>query len=214
MDYVKYYLDHFFKPLSQHPHLSIAKAAMPKRDKNATNKYERELPEALRDFYHQINGVAVRWSIDQTNLPEAGGSVNILPLHHLFDETVVPIASDLVVIDDELDFAKKTKIEGVFRRVDLFTDEASVGYFSDPQMGKKLFYAYGHRFYHMNLDFAGYFKLLCAAKGYIYWQHVILYTEYAHGKIENEQFRAQMPLIFSDFKWDDFIKLYQDCKQS
>lgn len=212
MKYKLYYLDQLYDRVANNQHVTITDKALPKPARKEVAEYEAKLPPELAKFYQEANGLTLRWQAIDQQYSEATGSVNILPCRHLFDETVWIIEPELLVINDDLAFANKANITGVFRRVDLFTDESSVGYFSDPQLGRQLYYGYGHRFYAMKLDFAGYFRLLCAARAYLYWQHAILYTEYSYGKVEYERFRVQMPLLFPDFNWDTFLALYQELK--
>lgn len=209
MKFVSYFIKNCYRELSSHPKIYITDKSLPPKEKKKLVLYGEEVPATISNLYQECNGITLKWCFGQEEDTEILGSINILPLEHLFDETVLLLEGMDVVINDDPEFSKTINLSGVFRKVDLFTDEASVGFFSDPQLADQLYYNSSNRFYRIPVDFQGYFKLMCAAKGFIQWQRAILFEEYNFGEVEANWFREQMPLIFSDFNWDEFIELYK-----
>ena len=62
----------------------------------------------------------------------------------------------------------------------------------------------------LGLDFNGYLEMMLAAKGWALWQRIIinlqLGTKY---KSEVDDFKKYMPQLFPDFKWENFVALYE-----
>ena len=211
MNYLNYYIENLFKAISFHEEIVIEKTNLGKPNKNLAEEKLAELPFELTQYLANLDGILLNWNHPEKE--EVFGGLNIMALQHLFDETVLEIQPELVVVNDDLSFSKKKQLAGVFRRVDLFASEASIGFFSDNQMGKEFYYCTRHYFYLLNLNFEQYFKLLCEAKGFTYWQLAIINLEYGYGKLESEWFQEQMPKLFPSFSFDAFITLYQKFKQ-
>src|SRR5680860_9093 len=207
MNYTNYYIENFYRAISVNKNLAIEKKMLRKPDKMYTKKKQDELPSELAAYYSGNGELLLNWNHPKRE--EVMGSLNIVRLPHLFDETVLQIQPELVVVNEDLNFYEKVQLQGVFRKVDLFASEACMGFFSDEQMGKELYYCTRHYFYLLNLNFEHYFKLMCEAKGFTYWQLAIIFFEYGYGKVESDWFREQMPKLFPTFSFDAFIALYQ-----
>jgi hypothetical protein len=60
----------------------------------------------------------------------------------------------------------------------------------------------------------GYIQLLYMARGFGYWQQTLLWLQ---GNPEGnpntvEEFKTYMPKVFPDFKWEEFVALYEKVK--
>jgi len=211
MNYTKYYIEHLFMDISAHEGLKILRTKLGKPNKLMIAKKKDEISSELLAYYASSGELLLNWTFPEKD--DVVGGLNIVALSHLFDETAMDIIPELVAVNEDLDFYNKKQLSGIFHKIDLFVPEASVGFFSDAQMGRKLYYCNRHYFYLLNLNFEQYFKLLCEAKGFTYWQLVIVNLEYGYGKVESDWFQAQMPKLFPSFSFEAFIALYQKFKQ-
>lgn len=211
MNYTKYYIEHLFKDILAHKGLKILRTKLGKPNKLLIAKKKDELSYDLMDYYASSGELLLNWTYPEKD--DVVGGLNIVALPHLFDETAMDIIPELVVVNEDLDFYNKKQLSGIFHKIDFFVPEASVGFFSDAQMYRELYYCNRHYFYLLNLSFEQYFKLLCEAKGFAYWQLAIINMEYSYGKVESDWFQEQMPKLFPSFSFDGFIELYQKFKQ-
>ncbi len=181
-----------------------------KPNPEAFAQYKEELPPSLADFYSVLNGLKVEWAVEGTEDPDLVGTVNIIAIEHLFGENSVSLPGRSWTING--DYAKPKQLKGFFRPVDMFVNEASVGFFSEPGSEKTLFFQEGASFFDLKISFDAYFKLLCSANAFLWWQNVIRFHEYGEGESAMERFKEQMPRIFSGYSFDDFVELYESLK--
>ncbi|MBW1296368.1 hypothetical protein [Aquimarina litoralis] len=186
--------------------------SLTKTDQDQISEFESKIPSSIMNFYRYRNGFLWGWIKSNNENPEIFGRINILELKHLFDDTVI-------TLNQSYDYTfngksnEKIKLNGVFRPLDYFTDEACVGFFSDYNSKNELYYHdFGASFYSLKVDFEGYFKLLTKSYGYAYWQQVILNKEYNYGTDTMERFKEDMPNLFPDFDFNEFLKLYESVK--
>ena len=66
----------------------------------------------------------------------------------------------------------------------------------------------------LNVDMEGYIQLLNMSGGFAYWQESLLFLQgNSEATLDSiEKFKKYMPLIFPDFKWDEFVALYERVK--
>ena len=102
--------------------------------------------------------------------------------------------------------------------LDYFIPEACIGFFM-AEPGQKpddeLYYLYFEdEPQGLNVDMDGYVQLLYQARGFAYWQLALLFlqTNRKRKVPEVEEFKKYMPLIFPDFKWEEFVALYEKVK--
>lgn len=212
MDYIKYYIQHFFKDISLHPVIEIETTSnekVKKSERKVLNLHD----QSLEMFYQQAKQLTLKWR--HTKEDWVVGSFNIIAHRHLYDEAKLENIEDFAVVNDDFDFAKKNDIKGAFHKLDLHTDETCVGFFESPMMGKELFvFEAGYHFYGLKIGFEEYFQLLCKAKGFMYWQKCLLvhnYNKYPSTE-DNQNFAKYMPKLFPDFNYESFLLLYDQLK--
>ncbi|MFN0187079.1 MAG: hypothetical protein ACKVQV_00100 [Bacteroidia bacterium] len=183
-----------------------------------TELHKNEIEPWLLEFYRAgINGFKITWTINETEeSDEMRGSINIWPVESTFKEkNYINVDSKEIKVNQVFGKTDKIKLQGIFRIVDYFVDEAQVGYFSDSAMKFRFYYMDSDQeFWDLKLDFKGYFELACAAYGFEYWQQYILYREYKkawHHTAHND-FIQSMPEIFPDFKIEEFLTLYESLR--
>lgn len=66
----------------------------------------------------------------------------------------------------------------------------------------------------LDLDVEGYFKMAFASKVFFYWQVVLIDIKEGTLSDETKTFKKEMPKIFTDFHWDEFVNLYESLRLS
>lgn len=64
----------------------------------------------------------------------------------------------------------------------------------------------------LNVAFDGYVQLMYYARGWLYWQNVIMGLQGKSDYGKTERFKSELPLVFPDFKWEEFVSLYESVK--
>jgi len=185
------------------------------------DRYKDKLPSSLQGFYSITNGYSWEWEADIPTRSEGEkmterGIINIQDLVELFDENIlVNLSGDRnYYIEGEEHFSKT----GQFLPVD-YIEDICVGVFSKENSDDMMyFYDFGIGFYPLKVNFESYLKLAFMARGYMMWPYVLVYLEYGKddpaklGESRYEDFSEDMPLLFPDFKMDEFIASYESLK--
>lgn len=103
-----------------------------------------------------------------------------------------------------------------FRPLDMFYESAGcVGFYINRKDKKGLFlYKFDGKTQALDIDFEGYLKLLGMTKGYGWWQNALIEIQTGNSQPNVTQFKEEMPKIFADFNWFDFINLYESLRLS
>lgn len=156
--------------------------------------YEGELdgtPEDIAEIYKHSNGSEITWWADEEK--GIGGKIHFLPFEYAFEH-----------VEDTSE---------VFREIETGCEHYTNGVWEiDGKVGVYMFENNVTDHVSLGLDFSGYLKLLEITRGFNYWQKVIQDIDSGQESQELIAFREQMPLIFSDFKWDAFVDLYNSVK--
>jgi hypothetical protein len=161
----------------------------------------------LKEVYTEIaNGFKFEWKKEKKGF--IGGSMNLIPAETIFGNWK----------DDEWEIEQNENIQ-YFKPFDLFVPEAECGFIITPE---KVFPSiYYHELgeepvlYSLDLDFKGYCQMAIEARIYTYWQLVILSINGSgKGEAIAEDFKKDMPEIFPDFSWDNFIERYNSLRLS
>ena len=174
--------------------------------KNASSEPSESLPGTLKDFYKSLSHLEYNWDtielVDESGI-KLKGRINILKAEEvLHDWEGTVYFKDI----DHYDYMENFKV------VDYFVSEACVGYIHDENKSDYMrFLSLGDtEAKPLSLDFAGYIELLFACRGFLYWQLVILNLRNGKGdESVVEKFKTYMPQIFPDFKWEEFVGLYE-----
>lgn len=144
--------------------------------------------DAMAAFYGSVNGLRIRWERKSGKKIATGGqavgSINLLPIQEVFRDWKGVVYFDA---DDPN------------RRCypfDFFVEEAcgalDVGEAGRPRAN----YLYlGERARSLNVDFAGYGRLLLQSRGFWYWQTAVAQPK----SVEAKNFADVMPELFDDF---------------
>ena len=167
-----------------------------------------KFPNNLKAFYKMTNGYGSEWETEEAiaNGKSIYGKIKLLP-----SEDVLSDWEGTVYFKDNPDSGMEN-----FKIVDFFWEQSCVGFFYDEsETDGDLMMYYDFEDFPMSLDvnFSGYLELLFMARGYYDWQRILLHF---NGEEKNEefikQFKKYMPKLFPDFKWDEFVALYEKVK--
>ncbi len=213
--YKSLYIKNLYAKIRKNKSVEITERGGDSSPEDYLAKVKDQLPAQVVDFYDTCNGILLKWAAKNKDLG-ASGSMNLRPIENLFDATVVNLEGRTWRLNADYN-QPKVALKGVFRPLDLFQGDAAVGFFSDASDRTEMyFHTFGNSFESLKVDLEGYFQLLLAARGYMSWQYVILHREYGqeddYGKVEHDAFKTNMPKLFSDFDFDEFIELYEKVK--
>jgi len=68
----------------------------------------------------------------------------------------------------------------------------------------------------LDLDYEGYTQMALEGRVFNHWQQVLLYYmgDVDTGGSETETFKTEMPRIFPDWKWENFIARFESVRLS
>lgn len=160
-------------------------------------------PDFIKSFYSELNGVITRWihTANKDN-PMITGHIKLLS------------AKDVASIGKDIIWFNHTPANDplrLFKIIDFFIDEAAVGFYENSD-GEMYLYQFEASPVPLGVNFEGYIRLLCEAKGFFYWQQVLLAIKTKKESSESKNFKTYMPQIFPNFRYDDFVKLYDEVK--
>ncbi len=170
-----------------------------------TSEQENEISDpSLIRFYRLRNWWIIGWETKNDLPMRAEGRFDIRsPERVLFN-----CDEEMGVFDDVPD------LKG-FRHIDMFNESGgSVGFFVGREKEKKGLYLnrFEGRVEPMHVDFEGYLKLLGMSKGYLGWQNALIIIHSKKDSGMADSFKLNMPLLFPDFNWDEFVKLYESLR--
>ncbi len=169
---------------------------------------DSSLPTSFIEIYSYCNGYNVNW--EATKIEQAYGNVEFLPLVNVLSSW-----EDTLYDEDDIK-ADKSIIH--FKPFDQVSPEILCGFIDKPNEEYKSIYL--HRMGYselssLDLDFEGYITMLCEARAYKNWPYILLYIN--DQSLDNdliESFKNDMPLLFSDWTWENFIAKYEELKLS
>lgn len=168
---------------------------------------ELNLDENFIDLYRAYNGLKIDWATDDER--KTGGR-----MHFLSMEEVIKSWEGYLYEDDEV--AEDADIR-FFHPFDLISEEAQCGIIIDPNSDiKSIFYNYSGEMeiYSLDLDFKGYLEMALEAKVFYYWPKVLLDIKNNEESEETKKFKEEMPKIFKDFNFNQFVDKYNSLRIS
>jgi hypothetical protein len=172
--------------------VKIGEAASAADIQRATNAAGGALPPGMVEFYREMNGFCLTWSLRDPVAfgaePGPTGSINLLPLIQDRGESVFGSWKDVVWFSED----------DRFRRVvpfDVFAPEACAALSPIPGEGAVHFHYFGEDLYSTGRGFAEYLELLFVSRGSFYWP-VSLCEEEQEGTTTVEDIRTNLPKIF------------------
>lgn len=185
-------------------------------DSNGNISLKIDLPELIRldsvhkgieEFYKKSNdGWELEWYSDKKK--GIGGKMKLAETKYLFSE------ENYILYDEGDDEDLK-----YFRPLDYPTPETYVGFIIKPDVIYKSLYYMSVSNYELNnldLDYEGYTQMAVESRVFNHWQRVLLYYMNGEGigSVETETFKTEMPKIFPDWTWENFIAKFESLRLS
>lgn len=160
----------------------------------------------IEDFYkNEADGYSFEWWSDKEN--GIGGKLRFSSSQYLF--------ADADLYDGEGDEELK-----YFHPLDYPTPESFVGFIimPDDTIYESLYYmsVSDYELNNLDLDYDGYTQMALEARIFNHWQRVLLYYMDGEGigSVETEIFKTEMPKIFPDWTWENFIAKFESLRLS
>lgn len=162
----------------------------------------------IEKYFKQINnGFSANWKKDSENF--IGGNIQLAKLQHL----LAGANKNGIYFDEDLPQDADIRF---FYTLDFPTPETYVGFIIKPEtIYQSVYYLHGdNELSNLDLDFHGYTQMAFEARIFAYWQLVLL--EYMNGNISEftETFKTEMPQIFPDWTWENFIIKFESLRIS
>jgi hypothetical protein len=175
-----------------------------KKSKSMTQLRSKIEDPSLSEFYGTTGFFNIKWHEKRTKDSGFSGSINILE------------GNESLASGEGLIYHKSTPEDSPLRKfkiLDVFADEACVGFFFGENTPKGLHYfEFESETYPLLINFEGYAKLLTKSRGFFYWQKVLVEDNEGDAGPVTEHFREQMPRLFPEFDFKDFIESYKSYK--
>lgn len=176
--------------------------------------FTENLPAALTDFYKQQTHLTYEWEAKELrndNGQKLSGSINILSADKvLADSKVLYPVVELDENGNEYEHNVKSEHLKGYKQVDFFTGQSSCGFYQNESNGLMYYHDHGDtKAQSLGVDFNGYLELMFAARGFLFWQQALLKMKTGGWSRSADLFKADMPKLFPDFKWEEFVALYE-----
>lgn len=162
--------------------------------------------KGVEDFYRNVSdGYSFEWWSDEEN--GIGGKLRFSSSKYLF--------ADAGLYDGEGDEELK-----YFHPLDYPTPESFVGFIIMPDntIYESLYYmsVSDYELNNLDLDYEGYTQMALESRVFNHWQRVLLYYMDGEGigSVETEIFKTEMPKIFPDWTWENFIAKFESLRLS
>ncbi|MNJ90965.1 hypothetical protein D3C87_86050 [compost metagenome] len=161
--------------------------------------------KAIIKFYSCFSQWKLHWkNKDNINI-HIEGIIELQPLEEIFaghwDETWADTWEGTEIAEDMVGF----------RPLDSFYEGTGIVGFYINRFDKQGLYLYKEEGEPepLHVDFEGYLKLLALSKGFGWWQNALIEISTGVHQPNTDSFRENMPEIFPEFNWEEFVALYQ-----
>lgn len=166
-----------------------------------------ELPEFIRKLYTFADGMEVLWEANDDS--SRGGRIHFIEARHVMRDGLGQTYNEEDLVEEEL--------LKYFKPFDLVTDESECGFLLNPGFASNAIYYHvtgRPQLYNLDLDFDGYLEMATASSAYYHWPKVLIDIQNGDESQETLDFKKNMPLIFDNFDWDEFVAKYQELRLS
>lgn len=172
-------------------------------------KYEDIISDKnILDTYKRISdGFKFQWYTDDSRA--IGGQMEFPEMKHV-------LGSWQGVLFEEEDLQRNPHLK-YYKALDLISEQHTVGFLQGADFEANSLYYHISPYsdlYSLDLDFEGYMQMAFEAKIYYYWPKVLLDIQSNSESKETQDFKENMPKLFEDFSWDDFVKKYESLRLS
>lgn len=170
-----------------------------------------KLPSLFLEFCGKNNGMKIHW--DAKNIDTA---VRVGNMEFIDFKSVLGSWEGQVYEQADLEYCELLEF---FNPFDMVAAEFSCGFIIQPDLGtwRGIFlHKWGTReVERLDIDFEGYVTMLFESKAYANWPFILL--DIQAGKFDSvhiTRFRNDMPQVFPDFNWDNFVEKYENLRLS
>jgi hypothetical protein len=165
---------------------------------------KKSVQQGIHQLYTQLGTYKLSWQ-NAVELPEdVTGSVNIISI-----KTVMSDWRNIIYFEDESPLLN-------FKVIDQFANEACCGFYTTGEQvssGELIyFYNYSDNPVALQLTPQEYVLMLIEAKGYRYWQKVLMDYNSGVQSPYTVSMQTYLPVLFPDFSFEAFIKKYESLK--
>ena len=171
---------------------------------NLPGSIKSRIPHKILSYYNEILYFKLAWTYKKDK--SIRGFIRILPIEEAVGDWEGKV------------YFKKRDPEHMkdFKVLDFFLPECCVGFYLAGKSGKpkEELYVFDREDVPvgLNVDVEGYIQLLYMARGFAYWPRVLQGLAGQEDAGVTEKFKKSMPKVFPDFKWEEFVALYEKVK--
>ncbi|WP_422089515.1 hypothetical protein [Tenacibaculum ovolyticum] len=169
------------------------------------------IPQKLKEFHLLNNGFGISWHVK--NKKTFFGGFNFISIEEIYENY-----NNILFFEDDLE---EDPLVGVFRPFDEISPEIRCGFIDDSQEEIESIYLHSisnnSGLEDLDINFDGYIELMKMCWGYNNWPLILLYIQEENNNLDEfdrlnkelvENFKKNMPKVFSDFSWDVFVEKY------
>ncbi|WBX98242.1 hypothetical protein [Chryseobacterium gambrini] len=166
--------------------------------------------QGIEEYYEKrSDGFELEWWCDKEK--SIGGKMNLAETKYLF--------ADMKEYYDEEILSIHGEDLKYFQPFDYCSNESRCGFIIRPNSIEKSMYYKSIDDYeldYLDLDYYGYTQMAIEARVFYNWQVVLLYymNGVGIGSVETETFKTEMPKIFPDWTWENFIAKFESLRLS
>ena len=177
---------------------------VPRAQKIDFSKYKDIDDKNILRFYRCLDWWKLSWKSKPESDIKAEGIFEFISFERIMNDAW----------DDDLggnDWAPDMK---GFRPLDMFYDgDGFVGFYIGRKDKKGLYLLHSDSSVSpLHIDFEGYLKLLSISKGFGWWQNALVEISTGKHQPNVASFKENMPKIFPDFNYEEFISLYESLR--
>ena len=161
----------------------------------------------LELYKSNSDGFKIQWYTDDSRA--IGGQMEFPEMKHV-------LGSWQGILFEEEDLQRNPHLK-YYKALDLISEQHTVGFLHGADFEANSLYYHISPYsdlYSLDLDFEGYMQMAFEAKIYYYWPKVLLDIQSNSESKETQDFKENMPQLFEDFSWDDFVKKYESLRLS
>ncbi|THF53038.1 hypothetical protein E6C50_02185 [Flavobacterium supellecticarium] len=166
--------------------------------------------QGIKEYYEKrSDGFELEWWSNKEK--SLGGKMNLAETEYLF--------ADMKAYYDEEILSVHGEDLQYFQPFDYCSNESRCGFIIRPDSIEKSMYYKSVDDYeldYLDLDYHGYTQMAIEARVFYDWQVVLLYymNGVGIGSVETETFKTEMPKIFPDWTWENFIAKFESLRLS
>ena len=158
-------------------------------------------------YQNKGNGFRLSWSGKENN---QSGNLHFLKMEYILQDWGKKglFTGEDILENDLIEF---------YKPFDMLSETMSCGFLITKDFVGKSIYLHNAPYstlYNLDINFESYIELAKEARIFQYWPKVLLDIKDDKTSPETQNFQSNMPLIFPDFQWEQFVKTYNDNRLS